>query len=104
MCVRVLRARSRNLDLKGAFVITYFTPPHLTSLSDLDFRLYRLPSRGTTVFFPSCACHFLTEYQDPVMEQLKMRCKILEIDNRAATFRCDENRNELLMPEPEPGA
>ena len=38
------------------------------------------------------------EHQDPAMQQLKLRCKVLEIDNRAATFRCDEYR-KLLLPQ-----
>lgn len=44
------------------------------------------------------------EHQDPATQQLKLRCKILEIDNQAANFRCDEYRKLLLPPESEPVA
>ena len=51
------------------------------------------------------------EHQDPATQHLKLRCKILEIDNQAAMFRCDEYRKlllshpgEPLTPEPEPVA
>lgn len=52
------------------------------------------------------------EHQDPATQQLKLHCKVLEIDNRATTFRCDEYRKlllpqhpgEALTPEPEPVA
>ena len=42
------------------------------------------------------------EHQDPATQQLKLHYKILEIDNQAANFRCDEYRKLLLPPTPEP--
>ena len=36
------------------------------------------------------------EHQDPATQHLKLRCQILEIDNQAAMFRCNEYRKLLL--------
>lgn len=52
------------------------------------------------------------EHQDLATQQLKLRCQILEIENWAATLRCNEYRklllsqhpSEPLNPEPEPVA
>jgi hypothetical protein len=64
--------------------------------------LLTLPSRGTTVrllpllLFMSSVNN--QEHQDLATQELKLRCQILQIDNRAANFRCDEYR-KLLLPQ-----
>jgi len=37
------------------------------------------------------------EHQDLAMQQLKLHCEILKIDNRVAMFQCDEYCKLLLL-------
>ena len=40
------------------------------------------------------------EHQDPATQELKLHCQILQIDNRAVNFRCDEYHKLLLLQHP----
>ena len=65
------------------------TPPLLTPLTVSQYLPY-------VFLFMSSVNN--QEHQDPATQELKLRCQILQIDNQAVNFRCDEYR-KLLLPQ-----
>ncbi len=75
--------------LSKCFIITYsaLQLPHLIS-PHLYPDLFTLPF----LLFMSSVNN--QEHQDPVMQQLKLHCKILKIDNQVVMFWCNEYRKQ----------
>jgi hypothetical protein len=64
--------------------------------------LLTLPSRGTTVCLLPLLLFMSSvnnqEHQDLATQKLKLHCQILQIDNWAANFQCNEY-HKLLLPQ-----